>query len=110
MKNNSGHTLLAFLTGFTMGAGIGVLYAPDKGTEIRKKIKDKTLETKFDIQNRIHNAKEELTKTVDEKKEAFEEQLESAISNMSLKAEDIIKALEHKLETLKKKNTELQKN
>ena len=68
------------------------------------------METKSDIQERIHHAKEELTKTVDEKKEAFEEKLEKTISNMSLKADDIIKALEHKVETLKKKNAELQKN
>ena len=68
MKNNSSSVLLALLTGFTIGGGMGILFAPDKGTKTRKKIKDKALETKSDIQERIHHAKEELTKTVDEKK------------------------------------------
>jgi gas vesicle protein len=109
MKNNSGNTLIALLTGAIIGTGIGILFAPDKGTETRKKIKDKALDAKSDIQERMHHAKEELTKTVDQKKEAFEDKLEVAISNMSLKADDIINALEHKLETLKKKNAQFQK-
>tara|TARA_R110002049_G_scaffold55337_3_gene153596 strand:- start:472 stop:804 length:333 start_codon:yes stop_codon:yes gene_type:complete len=110
MKNNNSNVLLALLAGFTIGGGLGILFAPDKGKKTRKKIKDKALATKSDIQEHIHHAKDELTKTVDEKKEAFEEKLENAISNMSLKADDIINALEHKLETLKKKNAQLQKN
>jgi gas vesicle protein len=107
--NNNSNNLLALFTGFTLGAGIGILFAPNKGSNTRKKIKEKVLETKSDLQERMHHAKEELTKTVDEKKEAFEEKLENAISNMSLKADDIINALEHKLETLKKKNAQMQK-
>ncbi len=57
----------------------------------------------------MHHAKEELTKTAEEKKVAFEEKLEDAISTMSYKADDIIATLERKLEELKKKNAELQK-
>jgi len=107
MKNNNGNTFMALLTGLAIGTGLGILYAPNKGIETRKKIKDKALDTKTDIQNYISHAKDELTKTVDEKKVVFEEKLEDAVSNMNLKADDIISALEHKLEALKNKNAQL---
>lgn len=40
--NNSGKTLLALLSGALAGAAAGLLLAPDKGTEVRRKITDKT--------------------------------------------------------------------
>lgn len=109
MQNDNGNNFMMFLTGLAIGTGLGVLFAPDKGTETRKKIKGKALDAKADIQVNLSHAKEELKKTVEEKKEDFEEKLDDAISNMSLKADDIINALEHKLEVLKKKNAQLQK-
>jgi gas vesicle protein len=38
---NSGKVLLALLAGVAAGALIGILFAPDKGTETRKKISKK---------------------------------------------------------------------
>ncbi|MEQ8219596.1 MAG: YtxH domain-containing protein [Arenibacter sp.] len=109
MTNDSGNTLLALLTGAAIGAGIGILYAPDKGTKTRKKIKKKAMETTDDLTSRISHAKEELTKTAEAKKVDFEQMLEETISNMSYKADDIISALEKKLADLKNKNAQLQK-
>ncbi|HCO85475.1 MAG TPA: hypothetical protein DIT95_18375 [Arenibacter sp.] len=109
MTNDSGNTLLALLTGAAIGAGIGILYAPDKGTKTRKRIKKKAMETTDDLTSRISHAKEELTKTAEAKKVDFEQKLEETISNMSYKADDIIIALEKKLADLKNKNAQLQK-
>ena len=109
MTNDSGNTLLALLTGAAIGAGIGILYAPDKGTKTRKRIKKKAMETSDDISSRISHATEELTKTAEAKKVDFEQKLEETISNMSYKADDIITALEKKLADLKSKNAQLQK-
>ncbi|ASO04858.1 YtxH-like protein [Arenibacter algicola] len=109
MTNDSGNTLLALLTGAAIGAGIGILYAPDKGTKTRKRIKKKAMETTDDLTSRISHAKEELTKTAEAKKIDFEQKLEETISNMSYKADDIIIALEKKLADLKNKNAQLQK-
>ncbi len=107
--NNSGNILLALLTGAAIGAGVGILYAPDEGKKTRKKIKTKVVDAKHDITERLTHAREELTKTVDEKREAFEHKLEDSIANMSYKADDIIATLERKLEDLKTKNAKLQK-
>ncbi|MCM4172501.1 hypothetical protein DHD32_13500 [Arenibacter sp. TNZ] len=109
MTNDSGNTLLALLTGAAIGAGIGILYAPDKGTKTRKRIKKKAMETTDDLTSRISHAKEELTKTAEAKKVDFDQKLEETISNMSYKADDIISALEKKLSDLKVKNAQLQK-
>ena len=109
MTNDSGNTFLALLTGAAIGAGIGILYAPDKGTKTRKRIKKKAMETSDDLTSRISLAKEELTKTAEAKKVDFDQKLEETISNMSYKADDIISALEKKLADLKVKNAQLQK-
>ena len=65
MSNDSGNILLAVLTGAIIGAGAGILYAPDKGEKTRKKIKKNALKTKEDITSRISQAAEELTKTAE---------------------------------------------
>jgi gas vesicle protein len=109
MANDTGSVLLALLTGAAVGAGIGILYAPDKGSKTRKKIKDKAIETKSDIANRLSHATDELTKTAEAKKADFERRLDESISTMSYKADDIIATLERKLADLRKKNAQLQK-
>lgn len=109
MSDNTGNTFLALLTGAAIGVGVGILYAPDKGTKTRKKIKKKAMDTTQDVTDRISHLADELTKTADAKKVDFEKKLEKTISSMSYKADDIIVTLEKKLEELRQKNAQLQK-
>lgn len=109
MENNNGNFFMAFLTGAAIGTGLGILFAPHKGSETREKIKHTVADTTHDLSDRLKHAKDELTKTAHEKKEVFDRKLDAAISNMSYKAEDIITSLEAKLEDLKKKNAQLHK-
>ena len=109
MSKDSGSIMLALLTGAAIGAGVGILYAPDKGDNTRKKISKQARKTGDDIVSRITHATEELTKTAEAKKVDFEAKLDKTISNMSYKADDIILGLEKKLEDLRKKNAQLQK-
>ena len=108
MKTNSGNVALALLTGAAIGAGFGILYAPEKGSKTRKMIKKKATETSKEMVHRIKDAQEELARTAAEKREIFEHRLEDTLSQMSYKADDIIAGLEHKLEDLRKKNAQLQ--
>lgn len=102
MEHNNGNLFISFLTGATIGAGLGILFAPNKGSETREKIKNNVADTTHDLSERLKHAKDELTKTAHEEKKVFDKKLEDAISSMSYKAEDIINALEGKLEDLKK--------
>jgi gas vesicle protein len=37
--SNTGTTLLALLTGAAIGAGVGILFAPDKGSKQEERLK-----------------------------------------------------------------------
>jgi len=109
MNSNSENMLFALLTGAEIGAGLGVLYAPDKGKNTRGKIKHRSEDMMHDISERVTHAKDELTKTAKEKKKDFEKKLENTISDMTYKADDIIAGLESKLEELKSKKAQAAK-
>lgn len=47
------NTLLAFIGGALAGAAVALLYAPDKGEHIRKKIREKAEEEYYTAKNRI---------------------------------------------------------
>ncbi|MDX1333804.1 MAG: YtxH domain-containing protein [Robiginitalea sp.] len=109
MANDSGSVLLALLVGAAIGAGVGILYAPDEGSKTRQRIKDKAQEASDDLVHRVNSARDELTRSAADQKAEFDKKLEETISKMSYKADDIIAGLEKKLEELRKKNAQLQK-
>ena len=109
-SNDTGSVLLALLTGAAIGAGVGLLYAPDKGSKTRKKIKRKAMEAKDEVAARVSRAKDEISRSAEAKKEDFEQRLENTISSMSYKADDIIDTLERKLEDLRRKNEQFKKD
>jgi gas vesicle protein len=110
MSNNAGNTLLALLTGAAIGAGIGILFAPDKGSRTREKFKDGYDDAKDKLRQKFENASDELkSKFSCEKKYDLKETYEDMISNVSHKTEDVISFLESKLADLKEQNAKLQK-
>jgi len=78
--NNTGKVLIGVLAGAAAGAALGVLFAPVKGTETRKRITQGAedysdeLKAKFNdlftgIMNRFQSVKQEATNFVERKKE-----------------------------------------
>lgn len=97
------------LLGTAVGAAIGILFAPDKGENTRKRLKGEALLAKEKIAEKASEITEQITSTVSSQKENIETQLEDVVSNVSYKAEDVITTLERKLSELKAKNKNLQK-
>ena len=109
MSNTSGNSLLALLTGALIGAGIGILYAPDKGTKTREKIKDGFQDAKDDLKTKLDEVSEQLKSKLNNSKDNLEDSFEEMVSQASHKPEDLILFLEQKLAELKEQNAKLQK-
>lgn len=107
--SNTSNTLLGILTGAIAGAAIGILYAPDKGSNTRKKIAEGAQDYKDTIVDKTSEIKDSVMNAASNKKENLEEKMESIVSDVSYKTDDVISILEKKLADLKKHNKKYQK-
>lgn len=101
MSNNTGNIVLALLAGAVVGAGIGILVAPDKGSNTRKKIKDGFDFSKDEILEKVNELIASLKGNVSEAVSNFDELLENAIEKSATDKEEMIALLEQKLAALK---------
>ena len=62
---SSGKIVLGFLAGAAAGALLGILFAPDKGTETRKKIVEKGEDYVDEVKEKLNGLIEDLTKKMD---------------------------------------------
>lgn len=106
--NNSGNTFLGILAGTAIGATLGILFAPDKGSNTRKMLADKANETKDHLAESAMDLKDNISESVSNKNASFDERFDAVVSDASYKAEDVITSLENKLEQLKLKNKKYQ--
>jgi gas vesicle protein len=109
MSNNTNSTL-ALLLGAAIGAGVGILFAPEKGSKTREKIKEDFDDAKDNFKKKFEEAKSDFKNNLEVSKHDLEETYEEMISNMSYKTEDVISFLETKLADLKEQNAKFQKN
>jgi gas vesicle protein len=107
--SNKSNALIGIVAGAALGATLGVLFAPDKGTKTRKKIKKSALSAKDELVTRTNELTSQLTSKFNSHKADFEAKLDGMVSEMSDKAEDVITTLEKKLEALKKENAKVKK-
>tara|TARA_R100000935_G_scaffold23395_1_gene42694 strand:- start:7329 stop:7706 length:378 start_codon:yes stop_codon:yes gene_type:complete len=110
MASNTGQTLLALLTGAAIGAGIGILYAPDKGSKTRSKIDKERKKAQKRLNKQYNETRSNLTEQAQKAKLNFQQKLDDTLSSASHKADDILLAMEDKLEALRKQNAKLQKD
>ena len=109
MSSDSGKILGALLAGAIIGAGAGILFAPDKGSKTREKLKDGFDDAKHDLKDKFNSLSENLKNGILHKKEDVEGSYENIVSSLSHKTEDVISFLENKLADLKLKNAKFQK-
>jgi len=109
MSTRNGNGILALLAGAAIGAAIGVLFAPDKGSKTREKLREGLDDLKDQAKSKWDSLEEETKEKFSGTKEDFKETVEEFLSNSSYKAEEAITFLEEKLAELKKQNAKLQK-
>ena len=76
MKRSTSNLFMGFCAGLAVGAVLGILYAPDKGTTTRKKIIKKTQELAEDLEDRFDELKDEVTDLVEDVKENLSDKKE----------------------------------
>lgn len=91
MKNNN--LLLGILGGVAIGATLGILFAPAKGSDTRKKIADKGSDLKENFKDSLSKLSEKISKSV----EGFKDDAEELIAD----AEQKIKEEKANLDNLK---------
>jgi gas vesicle protein len=65
-------TLVTFLTGAALGAGLALLFAPQSGEETRKKIKDVSDKVSDDVKENYEKVSKEAQKAIENVKTASE--------------------------------------
>ena len=69
----------AIAIGTAIGAGIGVLFAPEKGRKTRKKLKRSAESAKKDASAWLKDSKEKVAKTAKDQKNKIKDKIEDAL-------------------------------
>ena len=85
-SNNSGKVVSALLLGAAVGGLLGILFAPDKGSETRKKISSKSCELTESVKEKFDEIVDKFKKDIETVKDEatdFAENGKSVIESLS---------------------------
>ena len=68
---NNSKALLGFLAGVAIGSALGILLAPDKGSETRRKLREKGSDISDSVKDTFNDVKGQFTDMVDGVKDNF---------------------------------------
>jgi len=94
----------ALILGTAIGTGIGMLIAPEKGSDTRSRLKKEGKDIKDQFVSDFNEVKEDINKAAKSGKEKFNEEAHDFKVKASVQAEKAITFLEKQLASLKEKN------
>lgn len=97
MSSNTSSTIGTILIGVAIGFGLGVLFAPDKGSETQKKLKKRFDEEKEDLSEKLDDFLDEVLDTASHVKSKAKD----TVNHVEKTTEEMIAILEQKLTSLK---------
>jgi gas vesicle protein len=103
MDKNPSNTLLALLAGVAIGAGLGILFAPDSGEKTRRKIKDGVDEVGDELQQQLHALSQKVRTSVAAESEHLSELVGGLAAEAGEETELMIGELEARLAHLKER-------
>jgi len=109
MSNKTGNNLIVLLAGAAIGVGLGFLFAPEKGSKTRKKIKEGLDDLKEEVKSKWNSLEGETKEKITTTKDDLKATVNDLLSDSSYKAEEAITFLEEKLAELKKQNAKFHK-
>ena len=77
--NNNGKILTALAAGVAVGAVMGILFAPDKGYETRKKISDGGQKLADNVKDTYKKGKERINGLAEDIKDSFSQKREELV-------------------------------
>jgi gas vesicle protein len=83
MFGRSSEGILALLAGAAIGVGIGMLFAPDKGSNTREKIKNGFDDLKENAKNKFSTSEEEIKNKLAQSKEELKDTVDTLLSKSS---------------------------
>ncbi|EOR95786.1 hypothetical protein ADIARSV_1099 [Arcticibacter svalbardensis MN12-7] len=72
-NTDTAKVLAALLAGVALGAAIGILFAPESGSETRSLLSDKAKDLASNVKDKVQTAKDSLSVKADELKETKDE-------------------------------------
>lgn len=109
MSDNSNNSFLALLAGVAIGAGLGILFAPDSGKKTRTKLKSGIDEYSDELQAHLQELKSKMQSSASNAGEQLAEHLDEMKSEASDDTELAITKLEAKLAQMKTKLSQTSK-
>lgn len=106
MSDNPSNSLLALLAGVAIGAGLGILFAPESGRKTRQKIKEGVDEYSEELQQQLQDLKTRVSSAIGAKSEQFQNTVDEALAETEEDSELLVSQLEARLEQLKQRIAE----